>query len=375
MRFLTDSTQVPGREPPPPRTQADDALQVVQCDRYDLHDAPRTPAFSEKHVRGPRLYCILPTFHRPRGLRITLTAILTQTHLPWHVFVVDNAPNRQNRLEVEAHHKRHGVPLTYVSTHENVGPAGAMALAMKLVLQCADDDDWIVRADDDMPPPRDLFAQTLAFGVGTRERDSRVAGVGIAGARFCWERVRLLRIPDADLTEAVSVDYLATGYYPLFLVRAVRECGVFDPLLFFGATEVEYGLRLREGGWTLLIDGVTLLSMRRAKGKLGVKPSARSALSVYDWRRYYSLRNLLYILLSRGRRWSALKVALTRGLLKPVVWLPRMPRRACTHLMYNVRAVADALSGRMGRTIEPWGYEGQSRQGSTQSGQIAEVVQ
>jgi hypothetical protein len=71
------------------------------------------------------------------------------------------------------------------------------------------------------------------------------------------------------------------------------------------------------------------------------------------WRRFYTLRNTIYVLREHGHRAAALRVSLARGLGKPLANLVLNPRAAGRHLALNWRACRDDWSGRMGRVVEP----------------------
>src|SRR5207244_290313 len=75
----------------------------------------------------------------------------------------------------------------------------------------------------------------------------------------------------------------------------------------------------------------------------------------WSWRRYYSLRNLIIILIRSGDRRSAVRIALVVGLLKPLANLPSSPRVAATHIRGNLKAIRDGFGGRLGRRLEPDG--------------------
>ena len=139
--------------------------------------------------------------------------------------------------------------------------------------------------------------------------------------------------------------------------------GVFLSELFFGFEELEYGLRLTRGGFRLYADGDRWKERKRVKRELGLLPpeevsGQRAAqttvrVTVPTWRRFYSLRNLIYVLRHTGAPVTAIKVGLTRGLLKPLVNLPVAPQAAWRSLKMNWRAFRDGWRGRLGRTVDP----------------------
>ncbi len=300
-----------------------------------------------------RLFCIIVTYKRPEGLAKALEFVAAQRRPPDLVVVVDN---EGPTASTQALTKVSSVPVRVVNAPENLGPAGGTALAMEHILEEADDRDWITRVDDDREEHFDVFEELLRFAIEQRNLDGRVGAVGAVGARYDWRRGRLVRIEDAEIDLGpVDVDYVPTNVFPAFNVGVVREVGVFDAELFYGSSEVEYGLRLREAGFRIVADPVLWKQLGRQSA---LTAGPRRTLRPFTWRRYYSLRNQVYVLRQSGHARTALRVALVRGLAKPVLNLPREPRQAWLHLRWNARAVLDGWRGRMGRTVDPEDFAG-----------------
>ncbi|HEX6567779.1 MAG TPA: hypothetical protein VF015_01375, partial [Acidimicrobiales bacterium] len=235
----------------------------------------------------------------------------------------------------------------------NLGPAGGIALGMRHVLGHAADHDWVLPLDDDDPPRTpDLLAELERFGTHLRRQQPTVGAVGVCGARFEARRARGVRVPDGELTDAVRSDWIGGNNFPLYSVHAIRAVGVFDEQLFFGFDDLDYGLRLGAAGFGIYVHGELWHGERTAHGRLGDGTAPARALDEPSWRRYYSLRNLIYILRKQGHSLGAARLA-ARGLAKPVYNLPHRPALAARHLSLNARAIADAYRGRMGLTVSP----------------------
>ena len=162
---------------------------------------------------------------------------------------------------------------------------------------------------------------------------------------------RLVRVPDAELVGSVDVDVVGGGQFPIYRVGAVREVGVFDEQLFFGFDDLEYGLRLRRAGFDVLADG----DVWRPRRENRATPYVGKTLTLGEpgWRRYYSVRNLIYILRRHHRTYAAARLTLVLGLLKPLANVVASPRLSMRHLRLNTAAAWDAWTGRMGRRVEP----------------------
>jgi GT2 family glycosyltransferase len=223
----------------------------------------------------------------------------------------------------------------------------------------------VVRADADPPLSPRWLGDLLASARATAVRDPSLGGVGFGGGRFLWRRARLYR-PAYEQFERggpVPIDYIAGGHLPLYRVAALRAVGTFAAELFFGFDDLEFGLRLRRGGFSLYGLKPDREVARRERAKLShmVEEKKRKIGLRYrlpeepDWREYYALRNTVYILRSFGHSGTAIRVALVRGLLKPLANAVLSPRRGLRHLRLRSRAVRHGLVGRMGRTVEPPG--------------------
>ena len=306
---------------------------------------------------------MLVTYERPDELRGMLERLDAQTRLLDHLIVVDNGSLVSARSAVAGRVAR--TETRYVAAGSNLGPAGGIALGMNRILEFASDDDWIVVLDDDDPPYFENAIERLhQFAEQMTAQDPATGGVGMSGGRFDLRKGLVVRVGDAELTGAVPVDHVAGGFLPCYRVEVVRKLGTPLPELFFGLDDLEYGLRLKRAGLALYADGKQWSLMRddkKARGLLrsaaietGPGSSSRSArIEAPSWRRYYSLRNLIFILREYDAWPTAVWISLTRGILKPMINIVRSPRIAIAHLSLNWRALRDGWGRRMGRTVLP----------------------
>jgi GT2 family glycosyltransferase len=202
-------------------------------------------------------------------------------------------------------------------------------------------------------PYTTVFSDLERFGDRMIAADPKTAAVGISGGRFDWRLARIRRVPDAELHGQVAVDYVAGNQVPFYLASAVRAVGPFHAPLFFGLSEIEFGLRLRRAGFALYGHGELWHRRRRETGRFGLdqrRPSRR--LAQVNWRRYYVLRNTIYMLRRFGHPGIAVRVTLIH-VAKPIVNIPLDPRLGFRHLAISLRACRDGWTGRMGRRLEP----------------------
>ena len=237
---------------------------------------------------------------------------------------------------------------------DNIGPAGGIALGMRHVLEDAADDDWILTLDDDDPPRTPEMIETLEQ-FADELATSRPAGRRRRAVRRPLRRVSRT-LPHGRATPSWSArcrsSWVGGNQFPCYSVTAVRTVGVFDERFFINFEELDYGLRMHDHGFGIYAHGDVWRRERHRVGREHIDLAPDRHLGDPGWRRYYSLRNLVFLMRQRGHRLVALRVSLL-NLAKPLYNVPRSPRLAWPHLRLNARAVADAYRGRMGRTVEP----------------------
>lgn len=305
-----------------------------------------------------KLFGVLVTYRRPAELALTLSRFAEQSRPFDHLVVVDNAPSPETEGIVSGAREAMDGRIEYMPLPENLGCTGGVAAGMQRLLERADDEDWIVVCDDDDPPTfATAFEELERFAAEMVARDPRTGGAGFGGGRFDLRRGRVTRVPTDELDGPVPLDYLANNLLGSYRVSAVRQVGPWSPAIFIGFSEAEFGLRLRRAGFTVYGHGAVWRERRFAVGRADFQAQPAFRLGQPAWRRYYSLRNVIYILRQHGRTLPALRVSLVHGLVKPLANLPLAPRHSFGHLRLNVKAIRDGWTGRMGRRVEPfpWG--------------------
>ena len=299
------------------------------------------------------IHGVLVTYRRPEWLERSLEEVARQTLPPHTLTVVDNDPGPRTRAIV-ANFRDRFASVTYLASPSNRGPAGGLADGVAHVLADAADEDWVLFLDDDDPPRRvDAVERLVAFGEQLRA-SGPVGGVGVSGSRLDRSSGRLVRPRDDELAGVVAIDYVGGNQLPLYAVDALRAAGGPMAELFFGFDDLELGLRLGRAGYPLFSDGDLHRWARGAADRLGLEVLPASGYtSPPGWRRYYSLRNQVWILRDHGLGRQAAQVALTQGLAKPARNALRQPRLAYEHARTNARAVRDGFRSRLGLTVPP----------------------
>ena len=321
---------------------------------------------TEEVVSSGRLYGVLLTYRRQAMLADTLRRIARQSRSLDKLLVVDCEASVATEKVVQEVAREAHFPIVYRATAENRGSAGGWAFGMRCVLEEANDSDWIMPLDDDDPPVFDHeFEEMERFAAEARSRDQSIGGVGVVGARFNWWTGLINRVPDEDLAGAVEVDFVGNGHVPLYSVAAVRSVGVFDEALFFGYTEVEYGLRLKHAGYQILAHGALWFERRNQMGRRQ-RRMTRSRTCRVSWSRYYVTRNYLYIMLRFRRLDLACKQVLLQCGIKPFLTLFVRPLDAYRGFKVAVQATWDAARGQMGcnTRLKNWQAQESLRRGA-----------
>lgn len=295
----------------------------------------------------PKLWGIIVTYHRPVELGAMLRAVALQTRPPDHVVVVDNGSDDSARDVAQA------AGATYIDAQENLGPAGGVALAMGHILSVAGDNDWVLSLDDDDPPlADDLIEGVWHYGLDRIEVDPLTAGVGMHGADYNHKLGTFRRYEDQELTGDLVVSVVAGGSLPMYRISTLRKVGVFEPALFFGFEEGEFGLRIKDAGLRLYVQGKLARRARQLWGQWGKSSSqVRTAPGKAAWRRYYSVRNSTLLAHRYASRWAPLYTGLG-GAAKGTIALLQQ-RRPLREVILPLRGAMEGLLRRSGRTINP----------------------
>ncbi len=309
-----------------------------------------------------RLFGVMVTFKRPGELAKSLDKLLAQTRRLDLLLVIDNGSTPESEAEVERY-RSEGAEAVYIDAGENIGPAEGYARGSLYHMEHGNDDDWVLTFDDDDPPYFDDALESAArFAEEMVDKDPLTAGVGNSGGRFDFKKAVIRRIGDSEIHGVVPVDFIAEGGLPCYRIGALKEAGVHRGDLFFSYEEIELGLRIHDAGYRLYADGEQWKHRKATKRALGQLPDesvlearARTDFRIKPagWRRYYALRNLIWLLRKYGRHRTALTVTLTRGILKPLVNLPVAPRDSWENLKLNLKAIVHGWKGELGWQMRP----------------------
>jgi GT2 family glycosyltransferase len=235
-----------------------------------------------------RFGAFIITYRRPSVLLETINSIFSQTYPPELVWIIDNSENVETGKMVASMLDSR---VNYFYMGYNSGPAGAAAKGLELCGKAGL--DWIYWGDDNDPPFRvDCFERLLAI-----KNVNPFCGIlGSVGQYFDRNKGKILRVQTRLLEKKpwIEVDYVAGGMCMLVSGEVARAGIAPDPKLFFGFEELDFCLKVKRKGYSLVVDCGLFLEARAKHGRLGFeRPLYQKKTHLV--REYYSLRNLLYI--------------------------------------------------------------------------------
>lgn len=252
------------------------------------HPSPGIPA----ELTGVR--AVVLTHRRPRlAGDVTRSLVGREGFAPGQVIVVVNRDGGLDDPDLEASVRMLRLPT-------NSGPAGGFRAGL---VEAFDDPavTWAYLCEDDvglfdLPSPR------LAAVLGRLSEDAgggRPVGAVVAyGRRFVGRSGHTVNfVPDDDGLS--SVDVACWG--ATLVSRAVVDAGVLpDPDWFFGYEDFDFFCRVREAGFSVLVDGRSaraVADQQTSAGRTEALRRSRPTDADEAWRAYYVARN--YFALAR----------------------------------------------------------------------------
>lgn len=288
------------------------------------------------------------TYKRWEKLQSTIQALQAQTYPPSLILIVDNDPEQSAAAVFELD----SFSLRYYNTGQNLGPAGGAYKALQLLF--SEGWEWVLWVDDDDPPVvADLVQQLFRITETDPEPESLVM-VGSVGVIFDRKHAKIKRIPDERLYGHIDVDMIGGGHYPLIHRRCYENNILPDGSLFFGNEELDFGLRLKNKGFRILISGELLKLNRVLKNKIGYKvPLYKKKNMNALWREYYSSRNMIHILTVHTPSFIGLCRFTTRILLKSLLGFRYGFYYGVKNANYNLLGLIHGYRHKMGIQVQP----------------------
>lgn len=289
---------------------------------------PMNGALVGLHSRDMDIGAIVVTYERPDPLRRCLAGLLAQSHPLVEIVVVNNGGSLSlnDVLPVGC-----PIPVRLVEGHGNVGFGAGLAIGVRASLDSGTEAVWM--SDDDSCPGRDAVASSVKLMANAEKR------IGIVCTQTGLDSLLGVR------WNAAAPSHRRVGLVDqaLLSLGGASHFGLPREDFFMMFEDVEYCRRIRRSGWEVAAaDGE--VTTRLHLGSTGANSGSA-------WRLYYQARNELRTALdSRSARY------LVAWLIRQLkISLAEVARSRDSRPTFRFRAAgtADALRGRMNRTIAP----------------------
>ena len=240
-----------------------------------------------------RLAIVIVTYNRLSLLKGCLASLQKQTFPIDKVFVIDNASNDGTEQFLKSYQ---GLPLEAIRQEENTGGAGGFSKGVRLAYEKGF--DWIFLMDDDVFPEPDCLSTLMKYKlpamIAVRE-DINGQLVERSAIEYNLNNPFYLNPKRKsigefyknrkNMPEILNVDNIA---FEGFMVHRdiVQQVGFPDPDYFIFYDDVDYALRIRSLGYTIM-------AVRDAVLVRQLDFNQKAALN--SWKAYYMFRNLFHI--------------------------------------------------------------------------------
>ena len=252
------------------------------------------------------------SYERPKIILDTLQEIFNQTLVPEKLYVIDNSESEDVKVAIN---QLGDLRIKYYRVGDNIGPAGAASIGLKLLTN--EGYQWIYWGDDDNPP---VFNDSFEILLGIVEKNSlQKAGiVGAVGHAFNRVTGNIERTPDIALSQVsfLAVDSIAGGHSMIINAEVIRSGILPDEKLFFGFEELDFCLKAKHEGYNIVVSTELFLRSRKQSNRLNYEHPLYIMKDLSTLKRqYYSIRNLLAIL-KHNHLYCAYAYQLVKNLFK-----------------------------------------------------------
>lgn len=286
------------------------------------------------------------TYERAEILVETIDIIFSQSVTPEKLLIVDNSItyDTQHRLDL-----LNDPRIEYHRVGYNSGPAGAAAIGLKIL--ASQGYDWIYWGDDDDPP---IFNNTFEILLNIATTNQNCGCVGAVGNYFNRLTGFVSRPTNDELVGdgLLSVDTIAGGMTKIVNGNMVTNYNIFpDKKLFFSFEDLEFDIKIKKIGYSLLVDKSFYLQHRHFHNRIVLPPKNLRRKSDNALKReYYTIRNDMYIFF-KNKFYFANIVIFSYFTLKSIVSYKFGLDYGNKTFLNVMKAFKDFLFGNYGKTI------------------------
>ena len=307
-------------------------------------------------MANTKIYTIIVTHNRVKLLVRCLVAIQNQTLAPDGIIVVDNA-STDGTGEALRRIVQDDQRVIYLGLEKNIGGSGGFYEGMKYASSLGD--SWLWLMDDDaIAEPTALEELVLNISTSNDIYGSVAIDEHKESNLLCWPISLIgLNSKDKRVTSSDSLPLLARVNGLPFLgffihTSLLKKIGLPEKDFFISGDDMEYSLRGRHAGSNLWVVGSSYIRHPvPQRTDLHLVFTAVPVLKLAAWKRYYDIRNRIFIAKKYHglRLWThTLPGTLLRWLFSLIVQQDR--KQQCRAFLYGI---VDGLLGRSGIRWQP----------------------
>lgn len=303
-------------------------------------------------IQGPVKICaVVVTYNRKALLKECLIALLNQTRPLDEIIVIDNASTDRTEDVV-----RDRFPVvTYIKLANNSGGAGGFHEGMKLAFEKGH--DWIWVMDDDAIAMADALRKLTDCPMMLEDKVYALASTVLEQNGSISLLHRRLFDPNTLKEKAINAAMYQDDSFQMdsasfvgFLIsrKAIREVGLPLKDLFIHYDDTEYSLRIRKRGIMVTVPGSKVVH-----GEVG----GGSEKSMWrqqplDWKRYYSIRNRIYML----KKYGEPGLVFYMNILRMIFWDIIVEALLFHHFKFRsikilLCGIIDGFRGKLGKNV------------------------
>jgi GT2 family glycosyltransferase len=294
----------------------------------------------DNETTGPRVTAVIVTHRRPRLTGDLVRSLRDVEGIPEsRVVVVVSGEGGLDDPVLEG-------SVRMIRLQDNLGPAAGFRAGIEAAVS-EPDAEWLYLCEDDvglMPLPAPRVADILDR-VERFRSDPRVGAIVAYGRRISSLTGNAVNfVPPAGTPyDLATVDVAAWG--ATLLHREVGVRGILpDPDWFFGFEDFDFFSRVREAGFSVLVDGRSarpVAEFETSVGRANLHAGARPTDSEESWRSYYTSRNFLELSRRHGNwTWFPAHMAYSGRRLQLA--------RSRAERLAILRGLVDGARGRLG---------------------------
>lgn len=297
-----------------------------------------------------KVCAVVVTYNRPQILSRCLDGIRAQTRAPDGVLVVNNG-STDDTVEVLA---RDFPWVEVLSLPENLGGGGGFEAGMRHAL--AQGYDWAWLTDDDPVPEPEALAEILSVAEGLDPGKPAILcsvqydpNLDKYNGGFYWRGLPV-PVPRETVDRGLPYEVDLAPFCGCLASRTLAAAvGYPRGDFFMRFTDYEYSLRARAHGIPVL-----MVPTSRMVHSLGERTQGGHTISRNPpWKAYYDTRNRVYTALHTRHSVREVWLAVRFGAVQSARELLFNPTYGIPNTVMRLRGLADALRGRMGKTVDP----------------------